>query len=258
VHIAEEHYSTAAARRHFKLMLVKINSHVCADDTADGLRFGRMQRYGSQSTYCGALHSYMGGGRLPCTSDLAEAFGSEERDRLAALLDEGRVPPECRSLYAAVASARLQARRAFIDIQDRKPTSSTLFIVIPCVTINRKRKDDELVCGLYRGDWLKDDALFEYRGLGDDPAGYRMKKGYGEIVIEDDECAVTRPARDHRMLVRRVWEKNGAPGGAIGAAVERFASGAIAIQHLHAAQRLASGTAGEEEACLILDMDNSR
>jgi hypothetical protein len=150
VHIAEEHYSTAAARKHFKLMLVKINAHVCADDTPDGLRFGRMRRYDASSTYCGALHSYMAGGRLPFTTDLAEAFTSEGRDRLSVLLDEDRVPPDFRSLYVAVVSARIQARRAVIDIQDRKPSSPTLFIVMPCVTINRRRKDGDLVCGTYR------------------------------------------------------------------------------------------------------------
>lgn len=257
VHIAEDHYSTAAARKHFKLMLVKINAHVCADDTAEGIRFGRMKRYDSHSTYCGALHSYMAGGRLPFTTDLAEAFGSEGRDRLAALLDEDRVPPECRSLFVAVASARIQARRAFIDIQDRKPTSPTQFIVMPCVTINRNRKDDEIVCGLYRGDWRTDSPVFEYRGLGDEPARYRMKRGTGGIVLEDDGIAVSRPARDHRSLVRRLWENNGSPGGAVGAAVELFADGGAGIQHLHLAQRLALGAAGEEEARLILDMDKS-
>jgi hypothetical protein len=246
VHIAEDHYSTAAARRHFKLMLVKINAHVCADDTAEGLRFGRMKRYDSHSTYCGALHSYMAGGRLPFTTELAEAFGSEGHDRLAVLLDEGRVPPEYRSLFIAVAGARIQARRALIDIQDRKPTGPTLFIVMPCVTINRNRKDDEIVCGLYRGDWRSDSPVFEYRGLEDDPAGYRMKSGAGGMVIEDDHIAVTRPARDHRMLVKQLWRENGAPGGAVGAAVELFAGGGAGIQHLHLAQRLALGAAGED------------
>ncbi len=252
VHIAEEHYSTAAARKHFKLMLVKINSHVCADDTVDGLSFGRMKRYDSHSTYCGALHSYMGGGSLPFTTELAEAFGSEGRDRLAVLLDDGVVPPECRSLFVALVSARIQARRAFIDIQDRKPSSPTLFIVMPCVTVNRNRKDDEIVCGLYRADWRSDSAVFEYRGLEDDPAGYRMTSGTGGIVIEDDGIAATRPARNHRMLVKQLWEDNGAPGGAVGEAVERFAGGGAAIQHLHVAQRLALGVAGEDEARTIL------
>jgi hypothetical protein len=257
VHIAEDHYSTAAARKHFKLMLVKVNAHVCAEESSDGIRFGRMKRYDSHSTYCGALHSYMDGGSLPFTTDLAEAFGSEGRDRLAVLLDDSRVPPECRSLFVAVASARIQARRAFIDIQDRQPSSPTLFIVMPCVTINRNRKDDELVCGIYSGDWRSDSPVFEYCGLGDDPAGYRLNRDTGGITVEDEEIAATRPARDHRKLVKRLWKENGGRGGAIGEAVELFAGGGAGIQHLHLAQRLALGGAGEDEARIILDMDNS-
>jgi hypothetical protein len=257
VHIAEEHYSTVAARKSFKLMLVKVNAHVCADQSADGLRFGRMQRYDARSTYCGALHSLMAGGRLPFASDLNDAFASEGRDRLAALLDDDRVPPECRSLYVAVVSARIQARRAFIDIQDRKPSSPTLFIVMPCVTINRKRKDGEIVCGVYRGDWRSNAPVFEYRGLEDDPAGYRMATAAGNVVIEDDHVESTRPARDHRKLVGQLWDKNPGADDVVGRAIELFSSGTAGIQYLDLAHRLALGIAGADEARLILDMDNS-
>ena len=52
--IAEDHYSTGEAAGAFKLMIVKINSHVCAESTADGRRFGRMRRDDTESVYCGA------------------------------------------------------------------------------------------------------------------------------------------------------------------------------------------------------------
>ena len=75
VHVAEEHYSTSAARNDFKLMVVKVNSHVCVEPKTEGHDFGRMQRYDSESTYCGALHALLAGGRLPFAGDLSEAGG---------------------------------------------------------------------------------------------------------------------------------------------------------------------------------------
>jgi len=211
--IAEEHYSTRQARRAFKLMLVKINSHVAAERADRGQRFGRMMRYDLESSCCGALCHLLDGGRLPCAEELREVFTSEGRDRLAALRAMERSEPATTRLFAAVVNARLQARGALVDIQDRRPESPTLFVVLPCVTLNRREKDTEIVCGVYRADWRASELRADYTGLGDDPARYRLGPT-SPLRIDDDEATVTRPVRDHRALVLRVWlERQGLPSG---------------------------------------------
>ena len=50
---------------------------------------------------------------------------------------------------AAVAGARLQAARAVADIAKYRPLWPTVFLVVPCVTINRTESDTELVVGQY-------------------------------------------------------------------------------------------------------------
>jgi len=249
VHIAEEHYSTSAARERFKLMLVKINAHVCVEPTDDGHAFGRMRRYDSQSAYCGALHALLGGGRLPFAGELEEALASDGSERLQRLLDDDRVTDTDRSLFAALASARVQARRVMIDIQDRRPESPTLFVVLPCVTLNKRAKDGEIVCGVYSADWRSKRPLFEYRGLGDDPAGYRVERTPGGIIVGDDQPQTTRPARDHRKVVHELWERHGGTDRARAAVLEGIAG----IHHLHRAQRLALGGESAEDARVIID-----
>jgi hypothetical protein len=212
--IAEDHYATGPARRSFKLMLVKINSHVCVDRGAGGPCFGRMQRYDSESAFCGALNHLLEGGGLPCAAELAELFSSEGRDRLGALRAADRSTAETTRLFAAVLNARLQARSAMADIGDRRPKSPTLFLVLPCVTLNRRDRDTELVCGLYRADWRGDTLQADYTGLGDDPERYRLTEENGRLRVADADGFATRPARDHRETVLRVWlERQGLLSG---------------------------------------------
>jgi hypothetical protein len=199
--IAEDHFATPASAHAFKLMLIKINSHVSVESDGAEPCFGHMRRYERESTYCGALHALMEGGQHPFTDDLHEAFTSEGGDRLAMLLDEQAVPPALRSLYAAVVNARLQSRRCLVDIQDRRPVSPTLYIVLPCVTLNRRDRDTEIVCGVYRADWRSGEPAIEYRGVGDDPAAYTLNHSRGRMRLEDPSIGVTREARDHRRMV---------------------------------------------------------
>jgi hypothetical protein len=252
VHIAEEHYSTSASKNDFKLLVVKVNSHVCVEHKTEGHTFGHMLRYDSESTYCGALHSLMAGGRLPFADDLCEALASGGIDRLSRLLDAVQVPSLDRSLFIAIASARVQARRAIIDIRDRKPDSPTLFLILPCVTLNKKAKDGEILCGLYRADWRSEQPTFDYRGLGDDPAGYRLQRSHGRVTVEDDHLSETRPARDHRKLVFKLWERHGG-NKQTRSAILLFAEGIAGIHHLHRAERLATGRADEREARIMIE-----
>lgn len=209
VHIADDHFSTTAARRDFKLLLVKINAHVALDATSAGTTFGTMRRYDEDSVYCGALHATMAGDPRPFAADLGEALCSEGHDRIASLLDESKVPADQRSLFAALASARLQARRALVDIQDRRPQTPTLFVVLPCVTLNRQFKDAEILCGVYMADWRSAEPRIDYQGLGDDPARYRVSRELGRLVVRDHESTLRRDARDHRQLALERWSGTG-------------------------------------------------
>ncbi len=207
VRIAEQHYARAAGAGVHTLMVVKVNSHVGVLDQADGQPlYGIMQRYGTDSRCCSALHALLSGDTRPFVENLAEVFVSEGPDRLAALNDNRRVEPEFRLLYAAMVSARLQARKVILDVQDYDGTE-TEFLVIPCVTLNRPERDTEIVCGFYLSAPWRTNKEPDYYGLGDDPSQYEQQVKNGRLVITDDQLGSTREARDHRQLALAQWHE---------------------------------------------------
>ncbi|MHC4223492.1 MAG: hypothetical protein ACYSX0_16955 [Planctomycetota bacterium] len=202
VPIAEDHFATPETETKFKVMVVKINSHVALDRSGQGLCFGTMNRYGKASCYCGAIHALLDGGSLPYLQDLEEALQCEGKDRLATLRDPKKVDPALRPLFAALVSARLQARRATLDIQDHGQTTPTLYLVLHGVTLNKPGLDTELIGGLYTLDRRGRKPVDRYRGLGDDPARYEVHAGMGGLQVSDDQLQESREARDHRALAR--------------------------------------------------------
>jgi len=209
VGIAEQHYATQGARGAWTLLVVKVNAHVAVTETRDGLAFGLMERYGRGSACCGALAAVLDGDVHPFAAPLHEALTSEGLDRLATLRDPARVDPAHRSLFAALASARLQARAVMLDIEDHVPTGPTLYVVLPCVTLNRTGPDGEILCGGYVADRRAAPERHEYFGLGDDPALYRLETSHGRVVVRDPGVDVLRPTRDHRRLVLSTWKAHG-------------------------------------------------
>jgi hypothetical protein len=202
VRVAEEHYAVDESRNGFKVILVKINSHVSADERGDGQVFGRMSRYRRESVYCSALDSLLRGRRGPAfLEQLHETFLSECLDRIAILNDPKRVDPQYRNLFIAVTNARLQARKAILDIQDYRPLTPTHFVVGAFVTINRSRHDTELLCGFYDADCRSNSGDFVYQGLGDDPSLYRVDYANGKLQLNDPNSEQSRIARDHREIV---------------------------------------------------------
>jgi hypothetical protein len=186
VRVAEHHYATPAAHEAFKLLVVKVNGHVSASEGPDGPLYGPMQRYQADSTACGALHSLLAGGEWPALVELRETFQSDGRDRITALLDPRQVAPEYRYLFAAIVGARLQARRALEDIQQHRPHSPTLYLIVPCVTFNRPGPDTEFVVGFYWADCRTRSCEARYDGLGDDPERYRViSEGQWLQVVEE-------------------------------------------------------------------------
>lgn len=290
IRVAEPHFALAATRNAFKIIMVKVNAHVSVDESKTGPRFGIMQRYQEDSTYCGALHLLLEGCfAAPFVSDLSETFTSEGLDRVALLNDPGQVPKECKHLYASIIQARLQARRVILDIQDYTPTTPTLYIVAPCVTLNRPEMDTEILCGLYHADHRGRDRRVTYQGLSDDPRTYRFDYLHRRIAVRSDDCSQVRDARDHRELVSAAipamlpdavdgkWSelvakiRQGVAGehakpllqasllllgevAPVPAALVLFGSGATGIYTVYRAHRLAAEGAVDEGKAMIADV----
>jgi hypothetical protein len=184
--LAEDHFALAAATGGFKLLLVKINSHVAVRHDGPEPEYGKFVRYDRESTCCSALAAMLAGSEMPAARALANLFASDDQDRAETLMDPRRVPPHQRPLLAAVCNARLQSHRAVIDIAEHRPQAAAIFMVVPCVTINRLGQDTELVVGWYGIDWTGQAPQIKYQGLGDDPAAYRVRHEQRCVIVEDD------------------------------------------------------------------------
>ncbi len=187
IRIAEHHFALPASAHSFKVLVVKVNAHVGVSEGSAGLRYGPIRRYDAESVACGALYGLLKGDELPAIRELRKTFTADGQDRIAALLDPRRVRPEYRPLLAAVASARLQAARAVVDIGKHRPHTPTLYLIVPCVTLNRTGPDTELVVGCAQVDWRTPRPAAEYEGLGDDPAAYRVDLSAGQLRIAESE-----------------------------------------------------------------------
>ena len=205
IRVAEEHFATPDTRDAFKLLVVKLNSHVSVHESGGQTGYGRMDRYGRDSAFCGKLHLLLEEQCEPAMDDMSEAFDSEGKHRLAMLRDPEQVDPRLRSLLAAVASVRLQARRAIVDIQDYQGATPTVYLVVASVTLNRKARDTELPVCLYLADCRSGRREMLCHGLGDDPSRYEVTERHGQLVVEDDQLQQPRAPRDHRQEVFEMW-----------------------------------------------------
>lgn len=286
IRVAESHFAGAAPGHAHKLMVVKINTHVAWDATPDGPVFGRMRRFEAQSTYCGALHALLDGKRGPFLDLLREVFESEGIDRLAMLRDPARVPPQFRSLITAIVAARLQARKALLDIQDYTPLSPTLYLVLASVSLNRTGRDHELVCGYYHADYRGAEPTLEYMGLGDDPSRYIVRASNERVTVEDPESRDTRPVYDYRRIIGERWKAWNSlafmdsdnvkvEGDSAREALTRFfeharahtpddgallafACGLAPIYHVHRAFRISQRTPWHGDAAMVLEESLAR
>ncbi len=187
IRVAEQHFAARSTPSDSKLLVVKINSHAGVQPSPKGLRYGRLDHYGRQSFCCGALAELLEDSSLPAVKELHETFRHGGVNRLASLRDPNVVDVEHRALFAAVVNARLQADRAVAEIRQYTPHSPTVFLVLPCVTINRSGPDTEIVVGQYGIDRTGEQAAVKYRGLGDDPAAYRLSHQRDAAVLTDNQ-----------------------------------------------------------------------
>ena len=186
--IAEEHFATATSRHAYKLLVVKLNTHVAVRNTPEGPVYGTLNRYGESSACCGALAAVFEQVQLPAIRELREQFAHGDARRLEVLGDPGRVAPRYRALFTAITGAWLQAGRVVLDVREFRPASPTMFVVLPCVTINRADDlDTELLVGQYGIDRTGSEIAAKYHGLGGDPARYRARHEQGRLVVVEEE-----------------------------------------------------------------------
>jgi hypothetical protein len=201
VRVAEANFGAAMdGRSGFKLMVVKVSGHVFEPD-GDDPHYGPMQRYGGASTACGALNVLLER-PTPLLHELEESLTADGFDRLEVLRDPERVEPKRRMLFAALVSARLQARRVVLDLQDNVQRNATYWLVLPCVSLNRGGRDSEILVGVYTLDHRTQQPIEDYRGLGDDPLRYQVVNLRRPLRVVDDQVTVLRKARNHRHMVR--------------------------------------------------------
>lgn len=185
--LAEQHFAAAASGQGLKLIVVKINSHVALRMLPDGPDFGWLERYDELSACCGALAAMLEGSKLPAARELAEAFTFGGRDRAAVLRNLRQVPVEERALRAAVVNALLQARRAAEDVAANPPATPTLYLILPCLSINRPGPDSEILLGQWGIDFSGKRPQSKYQGLADDPAQYQAVFKNGQLRLSDEQ-----------------------------------------------------------------------
>lgn len=170
------------------LQVVQCNAHVGVIRHADGPHFGFYERGPRDSMTCGALSLLLAGQSGPFLDELREAFASEGKDRVRLLRDH--VAPEHRVLYAAVVNARLQARRALLDLAQPVPAGGVgpdRLLIVAAVTFNQRGADHELCVGHYAGARNPDGTLAAvWTGLGDDPTRYRYEHTLSGVHITQD------------------------------------------------------------------------
>jgi hypothetical protein len=188
IQIAEDHYATPASARSFKLLVVKLNTHVCVTDGDAGPAFGRMKRYQLESTYCGAIGALLSDAEGHFADELRELFQGDGEDRLGTIRDPKRVRENYRPLVAAIVAARLQVARIAQDVELHAAKTPTYYVLLPCVTLNRLGRDTEFVVGLYTADRRREPESCEYTGLGADPGKYAVSLIDGSLHVRDDEC----------------------------------------------------------------------
>ncbi len=184
--IAQDHFVMKTNTAAPTLVIVKLSSHVAVDERSDGLVFGQMQRYGTSSTACGGLCALLAGTQgLPCVEDLHDTFRRGGIDRLAALLDPERVPPEHRAVLAAVCNSLLQASRVIDEIGGQDTGQAVHYLVLSTVTMNRPGNDTELLCG-WRHIRLESGSLHsEVACLPDDPAQLQVTIESKLVTVEE-------------------------------------------------------------------------
>jgi len=179
--IAEHHYATPESEESFKVIAVKINSHVAAAGRPDGRFYGRMPRYDRHSLWCGALHAMLEGSDLPAIGELSQTFGAH---RLATLRDLD--DPQDIALRMAIANSVLQTQVVSADVDSFEALTPTIYVIASCVTFNREREDTELLAGLTLIDSRLPEKSCQNVSLAADPAAYRFSYSGPFVTVSEE------------------------------------------------------------------------
>jgi hypothetical protein len=184
--IAENHYATEASMSSFKLLIVKINSHVSLTMNDGHTVFGRSSRYDKDSVYCGALTALLAGQDAAFARELREVFSMHDIDRVTYLTTQ--CDEHERMLYAAICNSALQAQLAVRDAMTNVSSSPTCYLILSAVTLNRQTADSELVTGFHFIDEREEPKRQIYHGLGSDPSRYRWEEKTGKIIVTEKDA----------------------------------------------------------------------
>ncbi|MCP4219382.1 MAG: hypothetical protein GY765_32405 [bacterium] len=185
--IMEAHFKIPAGQSGFKLMVVKINSHVGVSKKGATESYGLIKRYGTDSTCCGALTAMMDDLKAPYIDELRESFRFLGMDRLAVLKDKQKVDPRYQPLFTAIVSAKLQAQRVVKDILEHPPLDPVIYLVANCVSLNREERDTEILCGITKIDYRTSRWEKETVGLSDDPSTYSIDLKNRRLLVNDSK-----------------------------------------------------------------------
>ena len=126
------------------------------------------------------------------------------------------VAPEHRALVAAAVSARLQARKAMLDLC-ATPGAPDRLLVPACVTLNQPGRDHEVLVGWYAAARAAGGEFdVTWTGLEDDPRGIGVEHGPRGVRLfardpeshDEVDAPAARRARgpaEHRRLPQELW-----------------------------------------------------
>ncbi len=147
--LANLHFTALSQASGEKLLLIEIASHVGRRDTAQGTKWGELDRFGTPSPCCGALQLLLDiptgsdAVRFPWYDQLTAFFGPE---RLGALRADTSA---YRMLRAAIVHAVLQTESAIVDLLREPPSTPTHVLLAPLVVVNRRGTDNAIPVGLH-------------------------------------------------------------------------------------------------------------
>ena len=148
--------------------------------------YGWLERYGVESPCCGAIAGAVDEEPVASTQ-LRKLLHSGGVNRLQALRDRYVVPPHTRALLTAIVNAQIQSLLLAVNLREHRPQGPTIFLVLPCVTINRNGPDTELVVGRFAVDATGATLSTRYQGLDNDPARYRVRYEHGRLHVNDSQ-----------------------------------------------------------------------